>query len=94
MKVLSVCSVFICISISCGSAQICGNNEEIAECGNICELNCKNYGMPPKIDPVKNSNICEEGCACKVGYIRNRYGKCVEDFSGFCCGKSSTNINK
>jgi Trypsin Inhibitor like cysteine rich domain len=66
----------------------CGVNEVYNDCGNICEVNCQNYGTPPKKDPVQNPGECIAKCACKNGYIRNSKGACVADKPHVCTGNS------
>nr|UPQ64758.1 zonadhesin-like protein 2 [Plectrocnemia conspersa] len=51
----------------------CGQNEEYSECGNNgCQNTCENPTLSWAC-----KGICNPGCICREGYLRNTDGKCV-----------------
>jgi hypothetical protein len=60
-------------------SPLCEANESYMDCGNLCEMNSRNYGHPPTYDPVYNRKKCIPGCYCMVGYLRSSKGHCVLD---------------
>jgi hypothetical protein len=68
--------------------QCIGQNEQFDLCGNNCEMTCQNLGLPaPHTDLSSTWAGCEPGCYCKIGYIRNGFGNCVEHNAFSCLGK-------
>jgi hypothetical protein len=68
--------------------QCIGQNEQFDLCGNNCEMTCQNLGLPaPHTDLSSTWASCEPGCYCKIGYIRNGFGNCVEHNAFSCLGK-------
>ncbi|KAL6743301.1 hypothetical protein Aduo_016355 [Ancylostoma duodenale] len=73
----------VCVTVR-DCPLVCGNNEEINNCGNLCEPTCENaFGKVSKARNLTRGHIacpavCEPpACACKDGYFRNKEGKCV-----------------
>ncbi|XP_076651172.1 uncharacterized protein LOC143358140 [Halictus rubicundus] len=63
----------------------CGDLETWSRCGKACENTCKRRGFCM----VK---ICDkewDGCRCKLGYVRNRKGKCVRPRDCKMCNNSN-----
>ncbi|XP_055930162.1 zonadhesin-like [Argiope bruennichi] len=52
---------------------VCKPNEEFKECGPSCQTTCDNLGVPAGPCPL----ICEKGCFCKQGFVRDKNGNCV-----------------
>ncbi|XP_076295206.1 uncharacterized protein LOC143216225 [Lasioglossum baleicum] len=52
----------------------CGDHEKWSKCGKACENTCRRRG----ICVVKVCDKEWDGCRCKLGYVRNRNGKCVK----------------
>ncbi|XP_076298597.1 serine protease inhibitor swm-1-like [Lasioglossum baleicum] len=51
--------------------QTCSPNENWNECGTACPPTCDN----PK--PTFCTEQCVQGCQCKPGLVRNKWGQCV-----------------
>lgn len=52
----------------------CDANEVYKSCWNpLCEKTC----AMPKVRGKCNISICQSGCYCQSGYVRNKYGRCV-----------------
>ncbi|XP_076164677.1 chymotrypsin inhibitor [Ptiloglossa arizonensis] len=54
-----------------GTSQECGPNEVFNTCGSPCVDTCEKRASPIC------TLMCEIGCECKPGYVRNREKKCV-----------------
>ncbi|KIH59642.1 trypsin Inhibitor like cysteine rich domain protein [Ancylostoma duodenale] len=78
----------VCVTVR-DCPLVCGNNEEIDNCGNLCEPTCENAFGKPK-GCIK---ICAPpACVCKSNFYR-KDGKCVPktDCPAPSYGKGSTN---
>ncbi|KAG9428237.1 chymotrypsin inhibitor-like [Apis mellifera carnica] len=56
---------YICIS----NVNACGQNEQFKECGG-CDQRCG-------VERIECLEVCQPGCACIKGFIRNAANKCV-----------------
>ncbi|KAG4065149.1 hypothetical protein HA402_007546 [Bradysia odoriphaga] len=69
-----------CLESECPATeeeQVCPLNEVYNECGTSCPITCNNYKNPPQMC----NRMCNAGCECAPGYVRNE-----ED--GTCCLES------
>jgi hypothetical protein len=71
-----------CDSGSSEEKAVVGANEEQNECGNVCEINCMNYGNLTR--GSYNPKDCRKGFYCIKGYFRDSNGICspMSDFPG------------
>nr|XP_040221033.2 chymotrypsin inhibitor-like [Anopheles coluzzii] len=50
----------------------CKRNEEYTDCGNSCTEKCRRSTQCP--------TVCEVGCFCRKGLLRNSNGICVQPY--------------
>lgn len=50
----------------------CPENEFFSTCYSECKTTCDNY-----YKDVFCPDVCQEGCFCEVGYVRDENGKCI-----------------
>lgn len=73
----------------CCCEQICPLNQSFQSCGvpTSCLTTCANLKNPPTICPA----MCQTGCYCNLGLIKNAKGLCVAPYN---CPSNSCGVNE